>query len=359
MIYIDCRPGSNGSFLEFVGNVFMAGVPVSKRNIIKEPDAFWEQDYHMNKEFRSDTYAIHQAYLKERYAFAYESWGVDYIKNVKVIRITLEDSDLMPLLWQTLNTPSQHGCAPDNLETNTFNKLNCAEHMPLLQSLQSYFLDEHTISAYNSVKAEHWPDINSPEDFKSVPIEIKAECKVVYNINLYGRAFTKDNADCPRYIIRDMFKQMFKDPAETDYIRIGKTFKFDESNEIRSFPFSAFYNKDTFAIIPLGFCYPGKGKSGDLPPRKECAPKWHPQLFKYLKNIELVLLVGSYAQQYYLQKDAKSTLTETVKAYNMYLPRFLPLPHPSPRNNIWLKKNDWFKADLLPDLKERIQLLIA
>ena len=120
-----------------------------------------------------------------------------------------------------------------------------------------------------------------------------------------------------------------------------------------------FYNKDNFAIIPLGFCYPGKGKSGDLPPRKECAPKWHPQLFKYLKNIELVLLVGSYAQQYYLQKDAKSTLTETVKAYNMYLPRFLPLPHPSPRNNIWLKKNDWFKADLLPDLKERIQLLIA
>lgn len=246
MIYIDCRPGSNGSFLEFVGNVFMAGVPVNSRNVIKEPNILWEQNYNTNREFRSDTYAIHQAYLKERYAFAYESWGVDYVKNIKVIRITLEDGDLLPLLWQTLNTPSHHGCAPANLEINTFNKLNCADHMPLLHSLQNYFLDDHTISAYNSVKADHWPDINCPEDFKSVPIEIKAECKDSYGINLYGTAFTKDNADCPRYIIRDMFKQMFKDPAETDYIRIGKNFKFDESNEIRSFPFSAFYNKDTF-----------------------------------------------------------------------------------------------------------------
>lgn len=247
MIYIDCRPGANGGFLEFVCNVFMARIPVNKRNVIKEPDAFWEQDYHMNKEFRADTYAIHQSNLKKQYAFAYDTVGVDYIKNLKVIRITLEDSDLLPLLCETLTTASQHGCAPDNLEENTFNKLNCADHMPLLGSLQNYFQDDHAIGAYNDVKAEHWPDVNSLEDLQSVSDEIKTECKQLYDINLDTRTLTKDNADCPRHILRDMFKQLFKDPAETDYIRISKTFKFDESNEIRSFPFSAFYNKDAFS----------------------------------------------------------------------------------------------------------------
>ena len=111
-----------------------------------------------------------------------------------------------------------------------------------------------------------------------------------------------------------------------------------------------FYNPELFALIPMGFCYPGTGKSGDLPPRKECAPEWHHLLFEFMTGIELVLLVGLYAQKYYLQKRVKKNLTETVRNYKSYLPEFLPLPHPSPRNNIWMKKNPWFKEALLPEL---------
>ncbi len=118
---------------------------------------------------------------------------------------------------------------------------------------------------------------------------------------------------------------------------------------------STFYNPEIFAIIPMAFCYPGKGKTGDLPPRKECAPLWHQQLFNKLNNIELTLLIGNYAQEYYLGSSKKRTLTETVKNFKEYLPKFIPLPHPSPRNNIWLKKNPWFNDLVLPILKEKIK----
>jgi len=119
-----------------------------------------------------------------------------------------------------------------------------------------------------------------------------------------------------------------------------------------------FYDETKFAIIPMGFCYPGKGKTGDLPPRPECAPQWHPPLFKELKNVELVILIGMYAQKYYLGKTAKKTLTETVKHYNNYLPKFFPIPHPSPRNRFWLTKNPWFDMDVLPELKRRVGTFI-
>jgi len=114
---------------------------------------------------------------------------------------------------------------------------------------------------------------------------------------------------------------------------------------------SDFYNKELFALIPMGFCYPGKGKSGDLPPRPECAPKWHHQVLNQMKSIELIILVGSYAQKYYLKHLVKKTLTETVKHYQDYLPRYMPLPHPSPRNNIWLRKNKWFEESVIPELR--------
>ncbi len=115
-----------------------------------------------------------------------------------------------------------------------------------------------------------------------------------------------------------------------------------------------FYNEDKVAIVPMGFCYPGKGKSGDLPPRKECAPAWHEAIFKYLDGVELTLLIGKYAQEYYLKKSLKRNLTETVKNFNEYLPEFLVLPHPSPRNNIWMKKNPWFAEEVLPVLKSTV-----
>ncbi len=118
---------------------------------------------------------------------------------------------------------------------------------------------------------------------------------------------------------------------------------------------SIFYDTNNFAIIPMGFCYPGKGKTGDLPPRKECAPQWHNLIFSMLKEVQLVLLIGKYAQDYYLKDQAKRNLTMTVEAYLDYLPQYFVLPHPSPRNNIWMKKNPWFKTEVLPTLKSMTQ----
>lgn len=118
---------------------------------------------------------------------------------------------------------------------------------------------------------------------------------------------------------------------------------------------STFYKPEKFAIVPMGFCYPGKGKSGDLPPRPECAPTWHNQLLEKLPNIRLTLLIGSYAQNYYLGKNKKRTLTETVKSYEDYLPNYFPLPHPSPRNRLWLKKNPWFEETIIPKLRQQTE----
>lgn len=112
-----------------------------------------------------------------------------------------------------------------------------------------------------------------------------------------------------------------------------------------------FYDASRIAIIPAGFCFPGTGRSGDLPPRPECAPLWHPKLVPNLPHLQIALLVGSYAQSYYLGPARKSTLTATVAAWQDYLPHFLPLPHPSPRNQMWLKRNPWFRHDVLPFLR--------
>lgn len=119
-----------------------------------------------------------------------------------------------------------------------------------------------------------------------------------------------------------------------------------------------FYNETKIALVPMGFCYPGKGKTGDLPPRLECAPTWHEPLLEKLPNLELIILIGMYSQKYYLGKLAKKTLTETVANYKEYLPKFLPLPHPSPRNRFWLTKNPWFEVEVLPELRLRVKGLI-
>ena len=115
-----------------------------------------------------------------------------------------------------------------------------------------------------------------------------------------------------------------------------------------------FYDEKLMALVPMGFCYPGKGKSGDLPPRPECAPLWHDFLIKNMPNLKLILLLGTYSQQYYLGKKRKNTLTETVRNFEEYLPEFLPLPHPSPRNRFWLVQNPWFEAEVLPRLKQSV-----
>lgn len=117
---------------------------------------------------------------------------------------------------------------------------------------------------------------------------------------------------------------------------------------------SVFYDPKKVAILPMGFCYPGTGKSGDLPPRPECAPAWREALLQQLPNIRLILILGQYAQKYHLGKARKKNLTATVLAWREYWPQALPLPHPSPRNNIWLSKNRWFEGEVLPELQKYI-----
>jgi uracil-DNA glycosylase len=115
-----------------------------------------------------------------------------------------------------------------------------------------------------------------------------------------------------------------------------------------------FYDPHRIAIVPMGFCYPGKGKSGDLPPRPECARLWHEKLADQLPAIQLKLLVGQYAQKYYLAGKKKKTLTETVRAFHEYFPKVMPLPHPSPRNIGWLQRNPWFDKEVVPALRQKV-----
>jgi uracil-DNA glycosylase len=119
-----------------------------------------------------------------------------------------------------------------------------------------------------------------------------------------------------------------------------------------------FYDPLVFSIMPMGFCYPGKGISGDLPPRPECAPLWHSKILKNYKSTPLIVLIGQYAQRNYLKKECKNNLTETVKNFKEYLPAYFPLPHPSPRNQNWLKVNPWFMEEAIPELRKRIRLAI-
>jgi len=118
---------------------------------------------------------------------------------------------------------------------------------------------------------------------------------------------------------------------------------------------ATFYDPMQVAILPMGFCYPGTGKSGDLPPRPECAPAWRARVLASMPEIALTLVVGQYAQAWHLGQTAGKNLTRTVRAWASYGARLMPLPHPSPRNNIWLARNKWFAAELLPVLRARVR----
>jgi len=119
-----------------------------------------------------------------------------------------------------------------------------------------------------------------------------------------------------------------------------------------------FYDATNIAILPMGFCYPGKAASGDLPPRKECAPAWRSQLLAQMTGLELVLAIGAYAQAWHLPK-ARGSLTERVRNWQEYGPRIMPLPHPSPLNNVWLAKNPWFAESVLPPLRARVAAVLG
>lgn len=141
----------------------------------------------------------------------------------------------------------------------------------------------------------------------------------------------------------------------------GRLFDDASGNNLRQWlgvDRQTFYESGHFAILPMDFYYPGKGKSGDLPPRKDFAPKWHPLIMKQLHQIDLTLLIGKYAQDYYLGESHR-TVTERVENADHYLPTYFPLPHPSPRNNIWQAKHPWFVEEILPLLKNNINILLG
>lgn len=121
---------------------------------------------------------------------------------------------------------------------------------------------------------------------------------------------------------------------------------------------TTFYNASQVAIIPMGFCYPGTGKSGDLPPRPECADTWRRRLLQQLPDIQLTLAIGQYAQAWHLP-DAPRQVTAAVQQWQAWWPHTLPLPHPSPRNNLWLRRNPWFEAEVIPVLQERVKALLV
>lgn len=119
-----------------------------------------------------------------------------------------------------------------------------------------------------------------------------------------------------------------------------------------------FYDPTQLAIVPMGFCFPGTGKSGDLPPRPECAPQWRGRLLQHLRQLQLTLVIGRYAQAYHLP-GTHATLTELVRDWRSHWPTVVPLPHPSPRNNLWLRRNPWFEAELLPQLRARVATVLG
>lgn len=120
-----------------------------------------------------------------------------------------------------------------------------------------------------------------------------------------------------------------------------------------------FYHSGKIAVLPMDFYFPGKGRSGDLPPRKGFAAKWHPQLMALMPSVELIILVGSYAQRYYLQLKASQTLTQVVYDYAKYQPKYFPIVHPSPLNQRWLKKNPWFEETVIPNLQQVVHQILC
>jgi len=116
-----------------------------------------------------------------------------------------------------------------------------------------------------------------------------------------------------------------------------------------------FYDRSKIAIVPMGFCYPGTGPSGDLPPRPECRRAWHGRLLPLLPKLELRIIIGSYAQAFHLPPRGRSTLTQNVAAWRDFAPECFPLPHPSPRNQLWLRRNPWFERDVLPELRAALR----
>lgn len=192
------------------------------------------------------------------------------------------------------------------------------------------------------------PEITDPK-FKAIAEEIRKDPE--------NASFTKRGidplffagADCRIMIVGQAPGRVAEESGIVWNDRSG-----DRLREWMGIDRDTFYNSGKLAIVPMDFYFPGTGKSGDLPPRKDFADKWHPRLLELMPDLKLTILVGSYATKRYLKLKSSASLTQVVKDYRDYLPEFFPLVHPSPRNQIWMKKNPWFDQTVIPDLQELV-----
>lgn len=189
------------------------------------------------------------------------------------------------------------------------------------------------------------------------------------NINSIRNAIIKDNVEFTKL----GYNPIFRAYEEAKIVIIGQApgirtqlkvdvFRDKSGNRLREWmgiDEKVFYDSKIIAVLPMDFYYPGKAKTGDKPPRKDFADKWHPLLLECMPNVKLVLLIGMYAQKHYLGKDMKDNLTKTVMAYNEYLPKYFPLVHPSPLNRRWMAKNPWYENEVLPVLKSELSAILG
>ena len=192
------------------------------------------------------------------------------------------------------------------------------------------------------------PEITDPK-FKAIAEEIRKDPE--------NASFTKRGID-PLFFARPECRIMIVGQAPGRVAEesgiVWNDRSGDRLREWMGIDRDTFYNSGKLAIVPMDFYFPGTGKSGDLPPRKDFADKWHPRLLELMPDLKLTLLVGSYATKRYLKLKSSASLTQVVKDYRDYLPEFFPLVHPSPRNQIWMKKNPWFDQTVIPDLQELV-----
>ncbi len=188
-------------------------------------------------------------------------------------------------------------------------------------------------------------------------LEIENKLKNIYNQIINDQANLKytDLGWKPLYSVSPKTKILVVGQAPGLKAQLSNLTWNDKSGErLRKWlgvTFEQFYDANLFGMLPMDFYYPGKGKSGDLPPRKDFAKKWHPLILESLSEVRLIILVGQYAQKFYLKNNFEKNLTQTVLNYKKYLPSFFPLVHPSPLNIRWFIKNPWFENEVIKDLK--------
>ncbi|MEY8443451.1 uracil-DNA glycosylase family protein [Lactococcus ileimucosae] len=174
-------------------------------------------------------------------------------------------------------------------------------------------------------------------------------------------AYTEQGID-PLYSVHPEAKILIVGQAPGRQAQESHLFWNDHSGErLRDWlgiSYETFYSSDKLAILPMDFYFPGKGKFGDLPPRKGFAEKWHKLLIDEMPELELIILIGSYAITYYLHLPRKMRATDAIRDFRKYLPHYFPIVHPSPRNNIWLRKNPWFEVEVVPELQTRVKKLL-